>query len=260
MKMKRSWSVKILISAFILMFAVCGISAQTSVSSAPVKSQEVSESDGVPVLVKHLPDWENARNRAFYILNRNDLRDALGAERQPLDLIDFGGGTEAVTAPYPQGKLLIIEYGSPQASIEADTRIRERLGEIGESRSTVYRRIGNYNAFVFDAPDETAANALLDEIKYEKTVQWLGRDPYSLRRAERAFIEGTSSLFLTTVTAIASGIGLSVFAGLIVGFFFYRAREQRRSSTAAFSDAGGMTRLNLDGLTQPNPADRLLGE
>jgi len=258
--MKRDWSIKILISAFALLCIVCGVSAQTNNGNAPVKSQEVSETDGVPVLIKHLPDWENARNRATYILNRNDLRNALGAERQPLDLIDFGSGTEAVTAAYPQGRLLIVEYTSPQASIDADTRIRDRINEIGQSQTIVYRRIGNYNAFVFDAPDEAAASALLDDIKYEKTVQWLGRDPYSLKRAERAFIEGTSNLFLSTVTAIASGLGLSVLAGLLVGFLFYRAREQRRSNTAAFSDAGGMTRLNLDGLTQQNPADRLLGE
>ncbi len=258
--MKRGWLVRILISAFVLMFAVCGVSAQTSGSNTPIKSQEVSESDGVPVLIKHLPDWENARNGAIYILNRNDLQKALGTERQPLDLIDFAGGTEAVTTEYPQGRLLIVEYGSPQASIDADTRIQQRLSEIGQNQTIVYRRIGNYNAFVFDPPDEAAANALLDQIKYEKTVQWLGRDPYSLKRAERAFIEGTSNLFLSTVTAIASGLGLSVLAGLLVGFLFYRAREQRRSNTAAFSDAGGMTRLNLDGLTQQNPADRLLGE
>ncbi len=242
------------------MSAVCSVFAQTGSGNPPVKSQEVSEADGVPVLIKHLPDAANAQSRATYILNRSDLQRALGAARQPLDLIDFAGGTEAVTVDYPQGRLLIVEYGSPQASIDADTRIQQRLSEIGQNQTIVYRRIGNYNAFVFDATDEAAANALLDEIKYEKTVQWLGRDPYSFKRAERAFIQGTSSLFLSTVTAIVSGLGLSILAGLVVGFFFYRAREQRRSNTAAFSDAGGMTRLNLDGLTQQNPADRLLGK
>ena len=171
----------------------------------PIKSQEVSEADGVPVLLKHLPDWENVRNGATHTNNTDDLRKALG-ERPVFDLIDFAGGTEAVVAPYPQGKLLIIEYNTPQGSVEADKGFNQRLAEIGQSSGIFYRRIGNYNAFVFDAVDEASANALLDQVKYEKSVQWLGNDPFLLRRAERAFIQGTSDLFVSTVLAIVSGL------------------------------------------------------
>jgi hypothetical protein len=256
--MKQSRFIKSLILICVFVSATCGVFAQEK-SNSPIKSQEVSESDGVPVLIKHLPDWENARNRAAYILNASDLRKALG-ERQVFDLIDFAGGTEAVTAPFPQGKLLIVEYAAPQSSIEADNKITQRLTEIAQNSQTVYRRIGNYNAFVFDTTDEAAANGLLDQIKYEKTVQWLGSDPYAFKRAERAFIETTSSLFLSTVKAIVGGLGLSVLVGLGVGLVFYRMREQKRSNTEAFSDAGGMTRLNLDGLTKQTSANRLLGD
>ena len=93
-----------------------------------IKSQEVSEKEGIPVLVKHLPDWENARNRASYILNADDLQNALGA-RPVLSLIDFTGGTEAVTAPYPQGKLLIVEFTTPQGSVDADNKIKQSLAQ-----------------------------------------------------------------------------------------------------------------------------------
>ena len=79
--------------------------AQAS-NAPPIKSREISDDDGLPVLVKHLPDWENARNRSTYILNENDLRNSLG-NRPVFDLINFESGTEAVTAPYDQGKLLI---------------------------------------------------------------------------------------------------------------------------------------------------------
>jgi hypothetical protein len=47
------------------------------------------------------------------------LRQALGS-REVFDLIDFEGGTEAVAAPYEAGKLLIVEYNTPQGSIETD--------------------------------------------------------------------------------------------------------------------------------------------
>ena len=220
-------------------------------------SQEVSETDGIPVLIKHLPDWENAQKNASYILNQNDLRNALG-NRPVFDLIDFAGGTEAVTAPYNQGKLLIIEYTTPQSSVDADNKIKQLLTESGQNPPVFYRRIGNYNAFVFEATDETSANALLDQVKYEKSIQWLGENPFALRNAERAFILTTSDIFITTVLIIAGGIGSSLLIGLMVGVIFFYIRNQKRSGMETFTDAGGMTRLNLDGFTQDILPERLL--
>ncbi len=235
---------------------ISGVFAQSS-STPPIKSREVSDADGIPVLIKHLPDWENARNRATYILNQNDLRNALGS-REVLDLIEFESGTEAVTADYDAGKLLLIEYMTPQASVDADSKINQRLAESGQNQSVVYRRIGNYNVFVFEPTDPVAANALLDEIKYEKNVQWLGEDPFLLKRAERAIVVGLSELFVATTLTIIGGLGLSVLAGIIVGIIFFRFREQKRAGMQEFSDAGGMTRLNLDGFTPPTASERLL--
>jgi len=253
--MKKAWSIRFLISIWTILLIASGIFAQEK--SVPIKSQEVSDIDGIPVLVKHLPDWENAQNNSTYILNQNDLRNALG-ERPVFDLIDFAGGTEAVTAPYSQGKLLIIEYTTPQSSVDADNKIKQQLAEIGQNPPTFYRRIGNYNAFVFDGTDETSANVLLDQVKYEKSIQWLGENPFTLRNAERAFILTTSDIFITTVVVIVGGIGGSLVVGLIVGLIFFYIRNQKRAGMEAFSDAGGMTRLNLDGFTPEILPDRLL--
>ena len=244
--MKKIGLTRFLILA-VLLLSAGGVFAQTG-GGAPIKSQEVSEGDGVPVLIKHLPDWENAQKRATYILNKSDLQNALGS-RPLLDAIDFQGGTEAVAADYPQGKLLIVEFASPQVSVEADNLIKQKLADGGENSAVVYRRTGNYNIFVFDAADEATANALVDEVKYEKTVQWLGTDPYAVLRAERAYLNDTASLFLSTVQAIASGVGLSLIAGLIVGIIFFYMRSRKRAGMESFSDAGGLTRLNLDELT-----------
>ena len=226
--------------------ASIGVAGQTG---TPVKSQEVSEIDGVPVLIKHLPDWENVRNSAVFTQNVGDLKKALG-DKPVLDLIEFTPGTEAVTASYPQGKLLIIEYTNPQASIEADRKFIASLTETPQNPPTVYRRIGNYNAFVFEAPDNLAAGALLDQVKYEKTVQWLGEDPYLFQRLERYFVTQTRDIFISTVLWIVSGFGLAIVSGLIAGFIFFRIREQKRAGRTAYSDAGGLTRLNLDGLSE----------
>ncbi len=254
--MKRVWLIKILLSICAVLLLGSGVFAQKQ-TSPQMKSQEVSDSDGLPVLLKHLPDLENVRNRAAYANNVDDLRKSLG-EREVFDSIDFVAGTEAATASYPQGKLLIVEFATPQGSVETDEKINRRLAEAGQNPPFFYRRIGNYNAFVFDAPDEASANVLLDQVKYEKTIQWLGTNPFLLHRAERAFIEDTSNLFISTLLLIVSGLGLAIVTGIAVGLVFFYLREQKRSTMEAFSDAGGMIRLNLDDLTPQISPDRLL--
>ena len=254
--MKKTWFIKFLLLICVILPVAGGSYAQEG-SAPPIKSQEVSDSDGIPVLIKHLPDWENTQSRAVYILNQTDLRNALG-ERDVLKLINFESGTEAVTAAYGQGKLLLVEFTTPQASIDADEKIKQKIAESSQNPPIFYRRIGNYNAFVFDTSDESAAINLFDQIKYEKNVQWLGEDPFLLKRAERALVRGLSELFVATTLAIVGGLGLSVLAGIIVGIIFFRIREQKRAAMEAFSDAGGMTRLNLDGFTPQIAPDRLL--
>ena len=246
---------KIAVAMCVAILAAAFASAQSN-TMPKYKSQEVSESDGVPVLLKHLPDWEIVRERAVFATDGETLKTALG-DRAVLGIIDFAAGTEAVTAQYDAGKLLIIEYTSPQASIDADTKFTEILAT--ENDATVYRRIGNYNAFVLDVTDETGANALLDQVKYEKQVQWLGDNPFRIS-AERAFVLTTADIFLSTVLVIVIGIGISIIGGLIVGIVYFQTRERRRAALTSFTDAGGMTRLNLDGFTPDIQPERLLGE
>jgi len=228
-----------------------------SVSPVPYTSQEVSEVDGVPVLIKHLPDWESRRTTTTFAKSVDELRAPLG-ERPLLSLIEFAPGMEAVTAPYDAGKLVIVEYTSPQESVEADRKITAALAE-SDDGNTFYRRIGNYNVLVFDALDKAAANALISEVKYEKQIQWLGNNPF-LITAERAFVLTTADIFLSTLMVIVGGAVASVLAGLLIGYFFFYYRDGRRSKLTTYTDAGGMTRLNLDGFTPDIAPDRLLGD
>ena len=221
---------------------------------AQAPAQELSEADGVPVIVKHLPEWENVQSKAALIKNADDLRRALG-ERPVFDLIDFEGGTEAVAAPYEAGKLLIVEYNTPQGSIETDEKVKQRLSETEPNPPIYYRRVGNYNVFVFDAGDEASANALMDQIKYEKIVQWLGEDPFLYERQQRSYAITLTEIFFGTVMAIVSGIGLAVLAGIGVGVAFFYIRKKQRDDMESFSDAGGMMRLNLDDLTPDVPLE-----
>ena len=213
---------------------------------AQTKSQEVSEADGVPVLLKHLPDYEVVRSEAHFTADKNSLKGAVG---DPIiDVLEFWPGTEAVTAVYPEGRLVIVEYTTPQSSVEMDTRIQQHLA--ATQTPIVYRRIGNYNAFVIGAQDATAANALLDKVRYEKVVQWLGEDPHILKKLERYMLLTSRDIVVSTVLVIVFGLGGALLAGIAAGFIFFRVRDQRRAQRAAFSDAGGLTRLNLDGLSE----------
>lgn len=250
--MKSMFYIRVHTAVFAAVLSVSFISAQAK-SGTQYESQEYSETDGVPVLIKHLPDWENVRASTVLAHDVPALKAAVG-DRAVLDLIDFAAGTEAASAVYPSGKLLIVEFSSPQGSIEADTRITGALSTAGD-KTTVYKRIGNYNVFVFDGPDPAAANALLDQVKYEKNIQWLGDNPFRLS-AERAFVLTTANIFFSTVFVILIGIGISMVGGLIAGSLFFMFRERRRAAMTTYTDAGGMTRLNLDGFTPEIVLDR----
>ena len=249
---------RFLAGLFVIFAIGAGYGLFAQAKSQQPKSQEVSEADGIPVLVKHLPDWESVRNRAVFINTIEGLKTALPG-RPVLDLVDFTAGTEAVTAPYPAGTLVIVEYTGPQLSIDADNAFKSFLAQNNDGR-TFYKRTGNYNILVFDAADEASASALIEQVKYEKNVQWLNGDPFLFHRMERAFVNQTSDLFFSTVEVIALGMLFSVVGGVIVGFIYFQFRERQRQTFSQYSDAGGMTRLNLDGFTPEISSSKLLSD
>ncbi|HEY6120175.1 MAG TPA: hypothetical protein VIV66_09465 [Pyrinomonadaceae bacterium] len=227
-------------------------------SSALAVTLPEGESE-VPVLVKHLPDWEKAAGRATYFVSGEALRAWI---RSPtMDSIDFDGA-ESVAASYDAGQMVIIEFQTPQLATENDQRIRNRIIELrGQSvlLPTVYRRVGNYGVFVFNGSSEQAANQLIDQVKYEQITKWLGDSPYPLLEAQRAYRESTLRMLVSVVKA--SGLAIVVcfsVGGLIGGLLFIRRRAQQKS-VHAYSDAGGMLRLNLDEMTPQNNPARLLG-
>lgn len=210
--------------------------------------QEISEEDGQPVLIKHLPDYERAQAGATFVTDKPALLNATGGN-PILDVLDFPPGTEAVTAVYPEGRLVIVEYTNPQSSIEADSRVQQFLTTAPQP-DLAYRRIGNYNVFVLGTQDMAGAGTLLDQIRYQKTVQWLGEDPYLLKKLERYMIGTSRDIVISTVLVIVLGLGGSLLTGILAGFVFFRIRDQKRAHRTTYSDAGGLTRLNLDGLSE----------
>jgi len=205
--------------------------------------------DEIPVLVKHLPNWAAVVRHASYAVTLNGLKSI--ATNQPiLDVLDFEGGTEAVASNYGQEQLVIVEFTTPQISIDNDQRILARIQELknqGQSAPSAYRRVGNYSVFVFNASDEKTANELIDQVKYQQVVQWLGEDPHLYEKLQR-YLANTSAGVLLAVME-SSGLSLLICLGLgaLLGGLLFRHRRSQQA--ASYSDAGGTVRLNLDELT-----------
>jgi hypothetical protein len=238
--------------------------ALVGISKAFAETLDKGEGE-IPVLVKHLPDWPNVQQRVLYAIDPNTLKNAFS--NQPvLDVVSFEGGAEAVVANYDSSKLVIIEFNTARIAGDNDWNIRTKINElrgpnqpVGTPVPTAYRRVGNYSVFVFDAPNERAANQLIDQVKYQQVVQWLGENPYLYEDAQREFVETTLGVFVAVVKG--SGLALvSCFAigGIFGGLLFIRRRAQQRAAEA-YSDAGGMLRLNLDEMTPKTDTSRLLG-
>ncbi len=223
--------------------------------------QSIDKGEGdIPVLVKHLPDWQTAQERAVYAISLPILQEATGY--QPvLDAISFDGGTEAVTANYGPSRLVIVEFNTPQLAGEMDARINARIKELRESSQPVpsaYHRVGNYSIFVFNASDEKAAGQLIGSISYEQVVQWLGPDPHALERAQRQYTEKTANILMTVLKASGLSLLLCLGAGAAFGGIIFMRRRAQQATATAYTDAGGMLRLNLDDLTAAGERVRLL--
>ena len=220
---------------------------------------EKGEGD-VPVLIKHLPYPEEAQKNAVYLHSFSNLKP-LGLQQPVLSAIESGGNADAALASYGPSKVLLVEFNTPQLATENDQRIIARIHELwklGQPAPTAYRRVGNYSVFVFDAPDEQTAKQLIDQVKYEQVVQWLGDNPYIYKEAEERYINTTLGVLIAVVKASGYAlIGCLGIGGLLGGLLFSYRRAQHKGVTA-YSDAGGMLRLNLDELTPETNPSRLL--
>ena len=216
----------------------------------------------IPVIVKHLPDWETVQLQAVYALSLPALQQAAG-NRPVLEAVNFAGGADAVTASYGPSRMVIIEHTTPQLATDDDARINAKINELksgGQPVPTLYRRVGNYAVFVFDAPDEATAGQLVEKINYEQVVQWLGNNPHWMERAEREYRQTTAGVILSVIKGTGLSLLICLGIGGIFGSIIFKRRRAQAAMTEAYSDAGGMLRLNLDEMTPHVDPSRLLGK
>jgi len=226
-------------------------------------SAVVDKGEGdVPVLMKHLPFPNEAQKNAVYLSSFFDLQ-RLPFQSAVYDAVQADGNADAVLATYGPSKVLLVEFHTPQLATENDQRIIARIHELwklGQPAPTAYRRVGNYSVFVFDAPDEQTAKQLIDQVKYEQVVQWLGENPNILKEAEKRYVNTTLGVLIAVVKASGYALVLCLGMGGLIGGLLFSYRRSQQKDMTAFSDAGGMLRLNLDELSAETDPGRLLRE
>lgn len=221
---------------------------------------EKGEAD-IPVLVKHLPRWEEAQKRVIYLAGFRSLR-AVIPDQPLLESVSSEGDADAVAVNYGPTQFIIVEYNTPQLAGDNDRSIVAKIEELrtqGQLVPSAYRRVGNYSVFVFNAPDDQAAKELIDQVEYEQVVQWLGDNPFLLEKAQREYYQTTAGVLIAVVKASGLSLLLCLAAGGFIGALLFSRRRAQQRHAEAFSDAGGMLRLNIDEITpQANPA-KLVG-
>jgi len=249
-------------SVFVVVEAAPGklASGDIRLEFARALAQKLSRGEGeIPVLVRHLPDDQFVR-QAQYFVSLNKLKREL---KQPVfDSVSFEGGAEAAVANYGTAQLAMIEFTTPQLAGDNDRRITAKIEELRNQSQpvpTAYRRVGNYSVFIFIGQTEQVANQLIDQIKYEQVVQWLGDNPYWFQKAQREYTETTLGVFIAVVKASGLALLSCLAAGSFFGALLFSRRRSQQHELEAFSDAGGMLRLNLDEMTPQTDPTRLLG-
>jgi hypothetical protein len=225
-------------------------------------SDTIDKGEGeIPALVKHLPDSGQSQKTALFLPRFTSVQTVVPSQTV-LSSIETQGDGDAAYVETTSGKVLIIEYHTPQLAKDNDERIIAKIHElwnVGQPAPLGYRRVGNYSVFVFDAPDEATAKQLIDQVKYEQVVQWLGDNPNILKEAERRYVQTTLGVFIAVLKASGFAAIACLGLGALIGALLFSRRRSRQTALEAYSDAGGMLRLNIDEMTPQTDPARLLG-
>jgi hypothetical protein len=201
-----------------------------------------------PSLLGSLPIQGQVDSTRRYIIGPEALGVAVPSAR---NLFPFSGDAEAVTAKYQQTSadappldLVIVEYHTPQLATDAMAHVTGAVQSLPEEQQNgmIVEREGNFIIQAANVTDRDQAQSLVDSIQYPYTVKWLRNplwptnDPFRAQKAAQMLLStfGLLGLLLAAVLVGGGAFGATVF--------FRRRRQQRQ----AFSDAGGMLRLDID--------------
>lgn len=207
-----------------------------------------------PLFESLAPALDAAKNAGYattlhterYFLGPQAMSDFVDRAR---DIFTFAGEAEAVmiecAAPQREKiKLIIVEYHTPQFATDSMQQLDgylESLAESERARLSV-RREGNYIVAAVSADNPDLAAQMVSSIQYPYSVKWLRNplwptnDPFRVRKA--------AEMLLSTFGILGAILGTVLLFGTVFGTTVFLRR--RKSQREAFSDAGGMLRLDID--------------
>ena len=249
--------------------------AQTLNPELIFKGVEDNELSEIPQLPTYLPEQGKIVSSEKYIIG-----PAAISQIQPFtdfkDLLDFTGGTNAAIADYENGggkmSLILIEYQTPQFATDGFAKIQQHFNALppDEKNRRILKRVGNYVVEAVNVAEQKSAEELIGKIKYSVIVYWEGKKVSDLpmdRRPPDPYVVNeviqTGRFIVATFYWIGILGGVTIFSGVFAGgAFFYWRRFQRRKLglDQGFSDAGGMTVLNLDEYLLSASERKMLGK
>ncbi len=226
-----------------------------------IKPDLIGGEGELPPLPQHLPEADKIAESEKYVVGPAALarlKNFSGLK----DAISFGVGAEVTTANYRSGggqmNLIIVEYYAPQSVAEGESRIRDHFNSLPQTEKDrlILKRVGNYVIAMSNVQDMPAAQNIVGQIKYQKTIYWAGRKftdiPLEFRPPDPLAVEDMTRTVKTMVRSFYwTGIAIlsALLIGGAVGFFLFQWKRYRRRKLGLddmFSDAGGTIRLNLD--------------
>lgn len=211
----------------------------------------------LPSVITNLPEGSLRLRTARYILGAQTLARLLKHEVSAYEFYP-NFGTEIAMATYEQGSnqlsLLIIEYHTPQQASSALAKLTEYRNSLpaAEQAKSYIKRQGNYIVEADNFSSLGEAEKVAQSVKYNYEVKWLSGAPVVANTRSITSEALKTGRILTSVFGII-GVGLisALIFGLGGGLVKFRMRKNLAGQAEAFTDAGGMVRLNLD------PADGL---
>lgn len=212
----------------------------------------------IPVLIQHLPSDHLVPGTERFIAGPLGLERFLGGQNPNDIFLLSSAAVEAALAEYRSGSttspLMIVEYHTPQLAAAAYQQVQNYFRALpdAERAQRILKREGNYIIEVLHVQNRPAMQPIVDQIKYAPSIHWLSKNPLEdLQQLQPEAEFSTIEFLLTTFGFIGLSLLIALIAGILFGICAFLWRRRRMRYLPGFTDAGGMMRLNLDGLVLP---------
>jgi hypothetical protein len=198
-----------------------------------------------PPLVDHLPKAARVAASELYLTGAQALaQDKRFGFLSPA--VRFDSGVEAAAALYQTNQqanqqsigVIIFEFQTPQLASDGYTSLEAAINAQPDParKQTWLKRVGNYAVVTTGAAEQTVAEQITGEIKYDPKVTWAGEKftsiPLAFRPPDPAAIEEatqTAYILLRTFYWIGIMLLVAIFLGVVAGSGFFYWRRSRRA-------------------------------